>query len=148
MHHPTDSIIHTTVFVTPVAEHWLERDIAQLVHPMKDRSDDPSHHERTLLPQTRVMNLPQRWIGATKKTKSNESLHFHIAKSCPLLVRDWHHSISTQWAIFSFQPVPYDWCNKGRGMCYAVCGMMHTNEPLLLIGKSSPCCESRFPLPI
>ena len=29
-------------------EHWLEREIAQLVHPMKDRSDDPAHHERTL----------------------------------------------------------------------------------------------------
>ena len=35
-------------FVTPVVEHWLEREIAQWVHPMKDRSDDPSHHERTL----------------------------------------------------------------------------------------------------
>ena len=35
-------------FVTPVMEHWLEREIAQWVHPMKDRSDDPSHHERTL----------------------------------------------------------------------------------------------------
>ena len=34
---------------TPVVEHWLEREIAQWVHPMKGRSDDPSHHERTLL---------------------------------------------------------------------------------------------------
>ena len=48
MHHPTDRIPHTTAFVTPVVEHWLEREIAQWVHPMKDRSDDPSHHERTL----------------------------------------------------------------------------------------------------
>ena len=23
MHHPTDMIIHTTAFVTPVVEHWL-----------------------------------------------------------------------------------------------------------------------------
>ena len=43
MHHPTDRIAHTTAFVTPVVEHWLEREIAQWVHPMKDRSDDPSH---------------------------------------------------------------------------------------------------------
>ena len=28
-------------FVTPVVEHWLEREIAQWVHPMKDRSNDP-----------------------------------------------------------------------------------------------------------
>ena len=32
MHHPTDRIIHTTAFVTPVVEHWLEREIAQWVH--------------------------------------------------------------------------------------------------------------------
>ena len=50
MHHPTDRIAHTTAFVTPVVEHWLEREIAQWVHPMMDQSDDPSHHERTLLP--------------------------------------------------------------------------------------------------
>ena len=43
MYHPTDRIAHTTAFVTPVVEHWLEREIAQWVHPMKDRSDDPSH---------------------------------------------------------------------------------------------------------
>ena len=29
----------------PVVEHWLEREITQWVHPMKDRSDDQSHHE-------------------------------------------------------------------------------------------------------
>ena len=48
MHHPTDRITHTTAFVTPVVEHWLEREIAQWFHPMNDRSDDPSHNERTL----------------------------------------------------------------------------------------------------
>ena len=42
MHHPTDRIAHTTTFVTPVVEHWLEREIAQWVHPMKDRSDNPN----------------------------------------------------------------------------------------------------------
>ena len=31
MHHPTDRITHTTPFVTPVVEHWLEREIAQWV---------------------------------------------------------------------------------------------------------------------
>ena len=41
MQHPTDRIAHTTAFVTPVVEHWLEREIAQWIHPMKDRSDDP-----------------------------------------------------------------------------------------------------------
>ena len=36
-------------------EHWLE-----WVHPMKDRSDDPSHHERTLLPQSYISLLAMR----------------------------------------------------------------------------------------
>ena len=46
---------------------------------------------------------------------------------------------------FSFQPVLHDWCNKGCGMCYPVCGMVHIKEPLLLIGKSSLCGSSGFP---
>ena len=37
--HPTYRIAHTTAFVIPVVEHWLEREIAQWVH-----------HDRTLLP--------------------------------------------------------------------------------------------------
>ena len=49
-------------------------------------------------------------------------------------------------SYFSFQSVLHDWCNKGRGMCYPVSGMVHIKEPLLLIGKSSPCGGSGFPL--
>ena len=49
-------------------------------------------------------------------------------------------------SYFSFQPVLHDWCNKGCGMCYPVCGMMHIKEPLLLIERSSPCGGSGFPL--
>ena len=88
---PSDRIAHTTAFVTPVVEHWLEREIAQWVHhegwirrPIddiinehsttvvehwlereiaqwvhhtKDRSDDPSHHERTPLPRSYISLL-------------------------------------------------------------------------------------------
>ena len=57
MHHLIDRITHTTAFVTPVVEHWLEREIAQWVHSMKDRSDDPSHHEQTLLPRSYISLL-------------------------------------------------------------------------------------------
>ena len=28
-------------------------------------------------------------------------------------------------SYFSFQPVLHDWCNRGHGMCYPVCGMVH-----------------------
>ena len=57
MHQPTDMIAHTTAFVTPVVDHWLEREIAHWVHPMKDRSGDSSHHERKLLPRSYISLL-------------------------------------------------------------------------------------------
>ena len=49
-------------------------------------------------------------------------------------------------SYFSFQPVFHDWFNKGHGMYYPVCGMVHIKEPLLLIGRSIPCGGSGFPL--
>ena len=49
-------------------------------------------------------------------------------------------------SYFSFQPVLHNWCNKGHGMYYPVCGMVHIKEPLLLIGKNSLCGGSGFPL--
>ena len=67
------------------------------------------------------------------------------------------HSLMVRWVVgsilhgvdplsyFSFQPVLHDWCNKGRGICYPVCGMVHIKEPLLLIDKSSLCGGSGFP---
>ena len=44
MHHPTDKIAHTTAFVTPVVEHWLEREIEKykrfvVIYSDEDRSE-------------------------------------------------------------------------------------------------------------
>ena len=70
---------------------------------------------------------------------------------CGKSVRSWcDASLDRSFMVdplsyFSFQPVPHDWCNKGCGMCYPVCGMVHIKEPLLLIGKSSLCGGSGFP---
>ena len=67
-------------------------------------------------------------------------------------VRSWCDGSSDRsvmvdpFGYFSFQPVPHNWYNKGRGMCYPVCGMMHIKEPLLLIEKSNPCGGIGFPL--
>ena len=71
MHHPTDRIAHTTAFVTPVVVHWLEREIAQWVHPMKDRSDDPSHHGRTLLPRSYISLLVR---SSSRSSRFNVSI--------------------------------------------------------------------------
>ena len=74
MHYPTDRITHTTAFVTPVVEHWLEREITQWVYPMKDRSDDPSHHEQMLLPRSYISLLRKKSktidMGITALVKS------------------------------------------------------------------------------
>ena len=48
--------------------------------------------------------------------------------------------------LILFQPVLHHWFNKGCGMCYPVSGIVHIKEPLLLIGKSSSCGGSGFPL--
>ena len=67
MHHPTDRITHTTAFVTPVVEHWLEREIAQWVHPMKDRSDVQrrKHYDSIPYVQRFKVTMPER-MGIAK----------------------------------------------------------------------------------
>ena len=144
MHHPTDRIAHTTAFVTPVMEHWLEREIAQWVHPMKDRSDDPSHHERTL------------YLWATSR-----SCHFKVLYQVAFDKIWWHSPLPYVWCpvvgsillsgpscslgYFPFQPVVHNWFIKGRGMYCSVYGKVHIKDPLLLIEKSSLCGGSGFP---
>ena len=99
--HPTDRITHTTAFVTPVVEHWLEREIAQWVHSMKDRSDDPSHHERTLLPRSYYISLPSAntTIGHRKALYTRRDLDryvyirpLHQNKASHLCLRNSGHS--------------------------------------------------------
>ena len=36
-----------------------------------------------------------------------------------------------------FQPVFYSWCNKGRGMYYHICRMVHITDFILPIGKNA-----------
>ena len=46
-------------------------------------------------------------------------------------------------------PLLHDWRNKGRGMCYPVCGMVHIKEPLLLVGfplSLNKTCPSFLPV--
>ena len=74
--------------------------------------------------------------------------HFHIgcdeASTSAFQLQTHRHIAHSSY--ISFQPVLHDRCNKGCDMCYPVCGMVHIKEPLLLIGKSSPCGSSGFPL--
>ena len=85
MHHPTDRITHTTAFVTPVLEHWLVREIAQWVHLMKERSDDPSHHERTLLPRSYI-SLHYDVQIPLQCSVLNRLFYFHLCSESVTLV--------------------------------------------------------------
>ena len=125
---------------------------------MKDRSDNPAHHERTLLPRSYI-SLP--FPGEGRQGGDRMQLHLiYLKYSCHVGAgrsSEVERSLMVRWVVgsilhgvdplsyFSFQPVLHDWCNKGRGMCYPVCGMVHIKEPLLLIGKSSPSGGSGFP---
>ena len=64
MHHPTDRIAHTTSFVTPVLEHWLEREMTQRVHhegsirrPIASWADAPPSHTPPPPTQSQRLNV-------------------------------------------------------------------------------------------
>ena len=83
MHHPRDRITHITAFVTPVVGHWLEREIAQWVHSMKVRSDDPSHYEQTFLPRSYFsLPVPQGFNIIYCSVLTNSYLILHPPKTC------------------------------------------------------------------
>ena len=113
-----------------------------------------------------VVPCPQR--GAYKRSLANltnrrvthemvEADFLSLSLYVRLHITAWlERSLMVRWVVgsilhgvdplsyMSSQPVLHDWCNKGRGMYYPVSGMVHIKEPLLLIGKSSPCSGSGF----
>ena len=65
----------------------------------------------------------------------------------PFMVRWVIGSISHGGSTELFLIPALDWCNKGHGMCYPVCEMVHIKDSLLLIENSRPCSGgSWFPL--
>ena len=96
MYHPTDRMAHTTAFVTPVVEHWLEREIAQWVHSMKDRSDDPLHHERTLLPRS---YMEGRKEGRKCYIYDIQHIYGYMAMDQATAVAQWCKCLSNEWSV-------------------------------------------------
>ena len=98
MHHPTDKIAHTTAFVTPVVEHWLEREIDQWVHPMKDRNFSHYVKHLTVLGirlNSKCLNIsgirPNDWFNILTATYTYLSVKiiielFLVPASAPRLV--------------------------------------------------------------
>ena len=100
MHHPTDRIGHTTAFVTPVVEHWLEREIAQWVQPVKGRSDDPSHHERTPLPRSYIPLLLCKTLSLSKHVSVVRWLRHHFKEGSQMNHRE-ERPLMVRWVIRS-----------------------------------------------
>ena len=89
MHHRTDRITHTTTFVTPFVEHWLEREMTQWI-AIKGQSDDPPHQERTLYhgATSRSQSLKTASVNCISKSHvtimhmiQNKYVHFTVARS-------------------------------------------------------------------
>ena len=56
MHYPTHKIVHTTAFVTPVVEHWLDKKPKLNWSIMRDQSDDQSPHELSVIMLQNILN--------------------------------------------------------------------------------------------
>ena len=89
--------------------------------------------------RTKVAKNHETFMGAGRSSEVERSLMVRWVVGSIL------HGVDPL-SYFSFQPVLHERCNKGRGMCYPVCGIMHIKEPLLVIGQSSLCDGSGFPL--
>ena len=129
-------------FVTPVVDHWLKWEIAQWVS-MKDQSDDPSHHERTLLPWSYISfpeTLKVKEEGRTfllnetlnifyfcsygfgrmfKDHSDREEAHCHLGYSLLLAARVLLHAQS-QWQDSTYHTL----CHTSHG---ALTGMRNSS---------------------
>ena len=68
MHHPTDRITHTTAFVTPVVEHWLEREECLQM----SMTDAGTTQDNFILTAPPVGGLPisQDWLDRMKLVRN------------------------------------------------------------------------------
>ena len=120
---------------------------------MKIITDIYTYLDATPVNMLRVMqNSTESQMSHTPSPPPPPHAHTHMGRSSEV-----ERSLMVRWVVgsilhgvdplsyFSFQPALHDWCNIGRGMYYTVCGMVHINEPLLLIDKSSLCGGSGFP---
>ena len=116
---------------------------------LSGKSDVPATIQEEVFPSNDLFSNSSSLTHSTVKVEvgmlSTLSMTFHDFPLFLSVVISPSSSTSLS-PIFSFQPVHHDRYNKGCGMCYPVCGMVHIKEPLLLIGKSSPCGSSGIPL--
>ena len=157
MHHPTDRITHTTAFVYTSRGALAKTRNSSMGPPHEGSTRRPIALPLSYVPLLSVYKsgcmCKKLLFVATKPVFFFDSGYSYERRS----IRMPKRSLMVRWVVgsilhgvdplsyFSFQPVLHNWCTKGRGMCYPVCGMVHIKEPLLLIDKSSLCGGSEFP---
>ena len=123
---------------------WLAARV--LLYASSHRHDNTYHSLCYTSPEalagTRNRSMGPPWRIDLKTHRTMSECSYHGATLYFLIISSF---ITGPLSYFSFQLVLHDWCNKGHGMYYPVCGMMHIKEPMLLIEKSSPCGSSGFP---
>ena len=76
---PTDRITHTTAFVTPVMEHWLQREMARWVHPMRDRFRRPiAPWVNALTTELHLAPYGTKYQITCYTRGSDQALHQHV----------------------------------------------------------------------
>ena len=109
--------------------------------PWNDRCSNQRFQRHEWVPGLELFETIDRGFGVRTCQLIDAGKYISVSRVVGLIL----HGVDPL-SYFSFQQVFHDWCNKGRSMCYSVSDMMHIKEPLLLIGKSSPCGGSWFPL--
>ena len=73
-----------------------------------------------------------RHVGCSSRAIRNLRIRFRTTGSTNNLPRRGRPRVITRGqdrdimnTHLGYRPVLHDWCNKGRGICYPVCGMVH-----------------------
>ena len=89
MHHPTDRIAHTTAFVTPVVEHWLERE--GLLRSYK--SHESVFNSNWRISSLKKFNYLWYWYDTGKRNSSKDSPH---EGSIRRSIAPWANALTTE----------------------------------------------------
>ena len=129
MHHPSKGSFMCIILQMGNTYHGLcYTSLGALVGTKKNCSMGPPLR---IDPTTHRTMIERSYHGATSSSplfKGGCSVHYMMSM-CALSKHVVQ--VRTQQDL----SVLHDWCNKGRGMCNPVSGMVHIKEHLLLIGK-------------
>ena len=162
MHHPTDRIVHTTAFVTqagtknssmgPPHEGSIRRPITPWVNALTTELHLAPHsisrHEldKEVIVRHREHKNRQLFVQPGHENRSTflTTLFYSRGARCSSVVRAFAHGTMGRWTYWAISRSSQCSTTDVTG-CNPVCGIVHIKEPLLLIGKSSPCGSSGFP---